>query len=113
MEHMSDPENPSETRGRDASGRFAPGNSANPGGRPKGTGMSPEDVEALTKLTPKAWARLEKLLDNDADDNVAMKAIREIFDRKFGRAPQAPEDSAAAEAAFATLLKRLRETGDE
>jgi hypothetical protein len=66
---------------RDDLGRFVPGNSANPGGRP---GV-PEVIKAkLRELSPRAVTRLGQLLDS-ADERIALEAARTILDRHLGR----------------------------
>jgi hypothetical protein len=66
---------------RDDLGRFVPGNSANPGGRP---GV-PEVIKAkLRELSPRAVTRLGQLLDS-SDERIALEATRTILDRLLGR----------------------------
>lgn len=43
--------------------------------------------EVAMELTPKATARLKLLLDSD-NENVALGAVREVYDRAFGKATQ-------------------------
>jgi hypothetical protein len=64
------------------------GKSPNPGGRPS---VSPEDREALTKLNPRAIARLAEMLESD-DERVVMQAIQSIMDRNMGK-PVQPTDN--------------------
>jgi hypothetical protein len=66
---------------RDDLGRFLPGNSANPGGRP---GL-PELVKTrLRELSPRAVERLGQLL-NSADERIQLEAAKAILDRHLGR----------------------------
>lgn len=76
---------------RDVSGRWLPGTSPNPAGRPT---MPAEVREILAEATPKAVARLVELMD-DEDPRVALVACREIMDRSLGKASQAVEAQAA------------------
>jgi hypothetical protein len=66
---------------------FQPGQSGNPGGRPK-------DVENLRQIAreyaPEAFLRLVELM-RDKDPRVAVAACKEILDRGFGR-PQPSTD---------------------
>jgi hypothetical protein len=72
---MSDmPENRSNT------GRFLPGQTGNPGGRPKG-------IAAIAREhTDKAVDVLVSAMD-DADPRVRVVAAKEILDRGYGKAP--------------------------
>jgi hypothetical protein len=66
---------------RDDLGRFVPGTSGNPGGRP---GV-PEVIKAkLRELSPRAVTRLGQLLDS-ADERVQLEAAKAILDRHLGR----------------------------
>jgi hypothetical protein len=65
---------------RDDLGRFVPGTSGNPGGRP---GV-PEVIKAkLRELSPRAVTRLGQLLDS-ADERVQLEAAKAILDRHLG-----------------------------
>jgi len=66
---------------RDDLGRFVPGTSGNPGGRPK----PPDGLKTrLAELSPRAVERLGELLDSD-DERVRLEAARTILDRHLGR----------------------------
>jgi hypothetical protein len=66
---------------RDDRGHWLPGRSANPGGRP---GV-PEVIKAtLRELSPRAVARLGKLLDSE-DERIQLEAAKAILDRHLGR----------------------------
>jgi hypothetical protein len=65
---------------RDASGRFVPGVTGNPGGRPKG-------IAAIARQhTDKAVDVLVAAMDSD-DERVKIAAAKEILDRGYGKAP--------------------------
>jgi hypothetical protein len=67
--------------------KFEPGQSGNPGGRPK----SKELRETLrAAYADKAHQRLGELMD-DRDSRVALQAVREYYDRVHGRPLQASE----------------------
>lgn len=101
---MSEPENRDSAAQRDASGRFAPGNSANPGGRSK---VQREIQDALDQGAGEAAKVIMRLLVSK-DEKVQLAAARDVLDRVVGKAPQAPEDRDAAGAALIDLLSRLR-----
>lgn len=66
---------------RDDLGRFVPGTSGNPGGRPK----PPDGLRTrLADLSPRAVERLAELLDS-SDERVRLEAIKAILDRHLGR----------------------------
>jgi hypothetical protein len=66
------------------------GASPNPGGR---KAIPPDVKEAFSALTPRAIARLSRLLDSD-DEKVALAACREVFDRDLGKSVQRVETDA-------------------
>lgn len=70
---------------RQEDGRFVPGVSANPSGRPKGAGLL---RELFRGSVDEAVAVTRELL-RDADPKVRQAAAAQIFDRVFGRAIQA------------------------
>jgi hypothetical protein len=62
-------------------GRWVPGTSGNPGGRPK----PPDGLRTrLAELSPRAVERLAELLDSD-DERVRLEAAKTILDRDLGR----------------------------
>jgi len=66
---------------RDDLGRFVPGTSGNPGGRPK----PPDGLRTrLAELSPHAVERLGELL-NSGDERVRLEAAKAILDRHLGR----------------------------
>src|SRR5215831_20817886 len=66
---------------RNELGRFVPGTSGNPGGRPK----PPDGLKTrLAELSPRAVERLGELLDSD-DERVRLEAAKAILDRHLGR----------------------------
>src|SRR5215831_17391031 len=68
---------------RNELGRFVPGTSGNPGGRPR----PPDGLKTrLAELSPRAVERLGELLDSD-DERVRLEAARTILDRHLGRPP--------------------------
>ena len=66
---------------RDDLGRWVPGASANPGGRP---GV-PDVIKAtLRELSPRAVERLGEMLDSE-DERIRLEAAKAILDRHLGR----------------------------
>lgn len=63
---------------------FKPGQSGNPGGRPKG---EREVVELARQAAPDAIAKLIELVGN-ADPRTAMAAANSVLDRAFGKPTQ-------------------------
>jgi hypothetical protein len=63
---------------------FKPGQSGNPGGRPK------SDVVSLARQhTPEAINRLVALMRQDDDFDIAIQATTALLDRGWGKPPQA------------------------
>jgi hypothetical protein len=80
---MSDPQN------RSKSGKFGPGNNANPGGRPK---TPREMVITARELTPEIfqlWAEIMR--DKKAKHSDRLRASENIVERGYGKAPQIVE----------------------
>jgi hypothetical protein len=74
-----------EPANRTKAGKFRPGVSGNPFGRPK----SDEDIKALARAhTVEAIDRLLQVLRGD-NDRAAVAACSIILDRGWGKAPQA------------------------
>ena len=66
---------------RDSAGHFAPGVSANPGGRMK---IDPEAKEILKAATPRAARRLVEMIDSKSE-KIAAVACNSILDRVLGK----------------------------
>lgn len=61
--------------------------------------------QVAMELTPKATQRLKKLLDSE-NESVALGAVKEVYDRAYGKATQkigADEDSPRGGIAFVWL----------
>ena len=70
---------------RDDNGRFQPGQSGNPSGRPP---LDPALKARLSALTPKALDVLERGLQS-SDQRVALQSAQALLDRALGRPAQA------------------------
>ncbi len=68
---------------RNDSGRYRPGKSGNPGGRPKLTGRALEVRAACREASVRAVERLTELLEA-ADPGVVLRAATVILDRAWG-----------------------------
>ena len=67
-------------------GQFLPGQSGNPGGRPKKTDEEKDALEEIRKLAPGVAERMEKLLDNPKVPAIAKVRILEIIlERTYGK----------------------------
>lgn len=68
---------------------YAPGQSGNPGGRPK---MSPEMKEALSRFGPRAIEILTSIAENTrAKDADRIRAAEVLLDRYYGKPVQQTE----------------------
>lgn len=74
-----DPEN------REKTGQFAPGQTGNPGGRPK---MPEELKEAFRSHSETALQTLVDVMTNGVKDGDRVKAAEVILDRGYGKATQ-------------------------
>ena len=75
----------SDTENRTKTGLFKPGQTGNPGGRPK----LPEELkEAFKALAPKALETLADVMSNSVKDSDRVKAAEVILDRGYGKATQ-------------------------
>lgn len=107
---MSEPENRGKTGKRKANATsFKPGQSGNPGGRPKGyeafrEGFRAEkDLEVIRK-------RLLEVFTDGKDSDVVM-AARLWYEYGFGKAPAAPEDNEALREGLTVVVQSLAERG--
>jgi hypothetical protein len=92
--------------------KFPKGKSGNPGGRPKVLG----EVQALARqYAPTAIVELARLALKAKNETARIAAIRELFDRGYGRSRQAMEITAPAGDPLQLLLEELdvlpRKTG--
>ena len=79
---------------------FAPGQSGNPGGRPK----LPNEVKELARAaSERAISRAIELMESP-DENVALKAISTVLDRGYGKPAQAVTGEDGRRALEAALM---------
>ena len=81
-------------------------------GRPKGAlNKATKDIKELAReLAPKATERLQKLLQSD-NESVALGAVKEVYDRAYGKATQpiaGDEDGAAIRVINEIVLRGIR-----
>jgi hypothetical protein len=74
---------------REANGRFLPGFTPNPSGRPKVVG---EIKQLARQHAPGAFKRICELVDSE-DERTALAAAQEILNRAYGRPVQAIEQT--------------------
>lgn len=67
---------------------FKPGESGNPGGRPK---KDTTIVDLCRAAAPEAIAEIIRLSKHSSDEKIKVQACREILDRGYGKAAQAVE----------------------
>jgi hypothetical protein len=85
--------------------KFSKGQSGNPGGRPKEL----EGFKALARTHATAGMRvlLEIMKDKKASSIARVSAVRELFDRGFGRPEVAVEHSGSIDTGLAALLAEI------
>lgn len=75
--------------GRLKSGRFAPGESGNPSGRPKQTPEQADAMEQIKALAPEAVAEMRRLLLAEETPSALKVRIAEaVLDRAYGKPQQ-------------------------
>jgi len=85
---------------RDASGRFVPGQSGNPSGRPK---VAPELRAAAQEVSIEGLKVLTGIMrDEKAPQNARINAVQAIWDRGFGKPDQ--QHRVSGQIDFAHLL---------
>jgi hypothetical protein len=92
---------------RNASGQFTPGNSGNPGGRPK-DGHRVADL--ARSYTTEAIETLVELMRHGRDDRVRGTAAQALLDRGWGKARQEiVQDISGPQESYLDVLKRVSE----
>lgn len=86
-------------------GKFAKGQSGNPGGRPK----LPEEIKEIARASSgDAFKRVVELMDSADDERVQLAAAKEVLDRAFGKPAQAMEVSGKEGGPLAAILQIVR-----
>ena len=100
---------------RGEKGRFLPGKSPNPGGRPKQTEEEKDALEEIRKLAPGIAAKMTELLNNPRVPAVAKVRILEIIlERTYGKPETAVrlnadiQSNEAARARLEAIAARIR-----
>lgn len=86
---MGKPQTPAENSKKQPRGKpFQPGQTGNPGGRPK----LPEDIKHVRELarqyTQQAVEQLVKVMTSSGSDSARVAAINTLLDRGWGKAEQ-------------------------
>lgn len=116
MSETARPANRNETGNRDSAGRFLPGHSGNPSGRPRRLETEAETLSAICGLAPVAVQRLTEILqDSTVKPEVALKAVEIVFTRILGQEMTRDQlkDLEVTPANIADYLKRERRIAQE
>ena len=101
---------------RTKTGQFCPGNSGNPGGRPKTTQEQKDALQQIRDLAPRAAEEIQRILDDsDSPKALKLRAAEMVFDRAFGKPRQEVEmqSTVLSTEAKAELDRLLEETKGE
>ena len=100
---------------RGEKGRFLPGKSPNPGGRPKQTEEEKDALEEIRKLAPGVAVKMTELLNNPRVPAIAKVRILEIIlERTYGKPETAVrlnadiQSNEAARARLEAIAARIR-----
>lgn len=100
---------------RGEKGQFLPGQSPNPGGRPKKTEEERDALEEIRKLAPGVADKMKEMLDSSRVPAIAKVRILEIIlERTFGKPETslklttAQQSVEAAQARIAAIVSRIR-----
>ena len=92
---------------RNASGQFTPGNSGNPGGRPKDEHRV---ADLARSYTTEAIETLVELMRHGRDERVRGTAAQALLDRGWGKARQEiAQDISGPQESYLDVLKRVSE----
>lgn len=89
---MSSSREPADLAVRDSNGRYLPGQSGNPGGRPKGALRFAQEIHEQTNGSRELWEILLRLARGPTDTapqrRIVLDSVRELLNRRFGKALQ-------------------------
>ena len=90
---------------------FKPGQSGNPGGRPKRTQQEFDLMAACEAMTPEALKTIVKLMIQGEKDSVRLQAASFIIERRYGKSVEHKEVRSGLldSASTATLLEMRRQ----
>lgn len=91
-------------------GRFQPGQSGNPGGRPK---ITAEVRDLAQQHAPSALAELVRLSTSSPDDRVRVAACNAVLDRAVGKPEANKPNSGAGDALLAALTAMAHPTPEQ
>ncbi len=109
---MADSENRQKTGRRKAPiTAFKPGQSGNPGGRPKRTQQEWDLMAACESMTPEALKTIVHLMHHADKDSVRLQAATFIIERRYGKSVEHKEirSNPLSAIATATLLEMKRQ----
>jgi hypothetical protein len=93
---------------------FKPGQSGNPGGRPRGSGKLAQLIRDRTEDGTVLFERLLALATGEHHDvRARLRAIEILLDRGFGRTALGVELNAADEREPPTIIIRCEDLGDK
>ena len=116
MSETARPANRNETGSRDSAGRFLPGHSGNPSGRPRRLETEAETLSAICGLAPVAVQKLSEILESEkTKPETILRAVEIIFTRIMGTEMTRDElkNLEIQPGNFAEYLKRERRIAQE
>ena len=106
---MANTHSPAENRKKPRGKPFQPGNSANPGGRPRKTDEE-RSLEAICKeKTPEAMATILALMNGGQQERARLAAAQYIIDRGWGKAKESVELSGTVNLSIADQIRQAHE----
>lgn len=97
---------PAENRKKPRGKPFQPGNSANPGGRPKKTEEERTLEQMCKEKTPDALTAILAIMSRSQNDRARLAAAQYIVDRGWGKAKESVELSGTVTLSIAEQIKQ-------